>query len=193
MSRMTLYHTGYQEIRFPDIHYGRRNADFGQGFYLSDNQEFSERWAREQAGSQTIINQYELDMEGLSVRIFQRDAEWYGYIDSNRHMKPDLLEEDVIIGPIANDTLFNTMGIITSGILKKEESLLLLQIGPEYRQITIKTEKAVSRLRWISARIMDKTELERNRRLLKAEEDAYQRRFAEKMQEIDETEEALSY
>ena len=25
-----LFHTGYAEIREPDIHYGRKNADFGQ-------------------------------------------------------------------------------------------------------------------------------------------------------------------
>ena len=33
--RMTLYHTSYQIIREPDVRYGRKNADFGQGFYLS--------------------------------------------------------------------------------------------------------------------------------------------------------------
>ena len=34
-----LFHTGYQIITSPDITIGRRNADFGQGFYLSDNVE----------------------------------------------------------------------------------------------------------------------------------------------------------
>ena len=32
---MRLYHTGAVEIREPDILRGRKNADFGQGFYLS--------------------------------------------------------------------------------------------------------------------------------------------------------------
>jgi hypothetical protein len=32
---MLLYHTGFDEIKHPDIHIGRKNADFGQGFYLS--------------------------------------------------------------------------------------------------------------------------------------------------------------
>ena len=41
---MVLYHTGYQEIRVPDIHHGRINADFGQGFYLTANEEFARRW-----------------------------------------------------------------------------------------------------------------------------------------------------
>ena len=40
-----LFHTGYAEIRDPDIHYGRKNADFGQGFYLTPDREFTYRWA----------------------------------------------------------------------------------------------------------------------------------------------------
>lgn len=43
---MVLYHTGYQEIRVPDIRHGRINADFGQGFYLTANEEFSEEMER---------------------------------------------------------------------------------------------------------------------------------------------------
>lgn len=27
---MILYHTGFQEIQYPDIHHGRKNADFEQ-------------------------------------------------------------------------------------------------------------------------------------------------------------------
>lgn len=45
-----LYHVGFDEIRQPDLRRGRKNADFGQGFYLSDNEDFSRRWARERKG-----------------------------------------------------------------------------------------------------------------------------------------------
>ena len=44
---ITLYHTGYQEIREPDIRHGRKNADFGQGFYLTPDRDFSVRWGNE--------------------------------------------------------------------------------------------------------------------------------------------------
>ena len=33
MEHITLYHTGFEKIEQPDIHIGRANADFGQGFY----------------------------------------------------------------------------------------------------------------------------------------------------------------
>ena len=38
---MQLYHTGFQEIRTPDVHHGRKNADFGQGFYLTADAAFA--------------------------------------------------------------------------------------------------------------------------------------------------------
>ena len=45
-NKMRLYHTGYEEIREPDIHHGRKNADFGQGFYMTANEEFACRSPR---------------------------------------------------------------------------------------------------------------------------------------------------
>ena len=48
---MKVFHAGYDEIRVPDIHRGRTNADFGQGFYLSDSYEFASRWVREKSGA----------------------------------------------------------------------------------------------------------------------------------------------
>ena len=80
MSRIQLFHTGYDKIPEPDIHYGRANADFGQGFYLSDSEEFSKRWARARKGLTTYINCYEPDTAGLNIRNFMRDEEWFGYI-----------------------------------------------------------------------------------------------------------------
>ncbi len=65
MSKILLYHTGYQVIQNPDIYYGRKNADFGQGFYLTENPEFSKRWAREKKGTDTYVNVYELELHGL--------------------------------------------------------------------------------------------------------------------------------
>ena len=42
---MKLYHTGKMIIRDPDLTRGRKNADFGQGFYLTPDMEFAYRWA----------------------------------------------------------------------------------------------------------------------------------------------------
>ena len=100
---MILYHTSDREIRNPDIHHGRKNADFGWGFYLTPDRDFTYRWARDNA----VVNEYELDETGLEVHIFARSVEWFRYIFHNRRVQ-DSLTADVVIGPIANDTIFDT-------------------------------------------------------------------------------------
>ena len=123
-----LFHTGYAEIRDPDIHYGRKNADFGQGFYLSDSDEFAGKWMRERKDAIIHINAYELDLRGLNVLRFTRDQDWLDYILRNRAGYADSCPEaDVVIGPIANDTIYDTLGVLTSGVLTREQSLELLR------------------------------------------------------------------
>ncbi len=172
---MKLFHTSKIEIRNPDIHHGRKNADFGWGFYLTPDLDFARRWGWENA----VINEYELDLEGLKVHQFARDEDWFSYIFHNRRMR-DTLDGDVIIGPIANDTIFETYGVISSGYLKSEEAMKLLMIGPQYTQIAIKTEKAVSQLQWTGSQKAEKPDLETRKR----EQEEYSQAFAEVLQQI---------
>ncbi len=172
---MILYHTSDQEIRNPDIHYGRKNADFGWGFYLTPDREFTYRWARDNA----VVNEYELDEDGLDIYRFDRDVGWFQYIFNNRRVK-DGLSVDVVIGPIANDTIFDTLGIMSSGYLKPEDSLKLLMIGPEYTQVAVKTEKAAKQLRWIRSERIERMDAKQQN----AEQDAYQEQFALELEAI---------
>lgn len=172
---MILYHTSDREIRHPDIFRGRKNADFGQGFYLTPDKAFAYRWAAADA----VVNEYELDESGLVIRRLQRDGEWFKAIYNNRRLQ-DTLPADVVIGPIANDTIFETMGIISSGYLAPEDALRLLLIGPEYTQAAIKTEKAAAQLIWRGAERINRMEEEQR----KAEENAYQELLAKTLMEI---------
>ena len=104
---MKLFHTGFQALPAPDIRYGRVNADFGQGFYTSPDEDFSRRWARARRGQDTVLNTYELETDGLRILTLSRDEDWFGYVRRNRAGQPDTYKEyDVITGPIANDTLY---------------------------------------------------------------------------------------
>ncbi len=172
---MKLFHTGSSEIRIPDIRHGRKNADFGQGFYLTPDIEFIYRWA----GPDAIINEYELDEDGLSICLFSRDEAWFQYIFQNRRAK-DSLAADVVIGPIANDTIFETFGIISSGFLKTSDAMKLLMVGPEYTQVAIKTKKAASQLRWVRSGKIEKLSEEQRRR----EQEMYDADFAKALGEI---------
>lgn len=172
---ITLFHTSDREIRNPDIHYGRKNADFGWGFYLTPDRDFTYRWARENA----VINKYELDETGLDIHIFSRNVDWFEYIFHNRRAE-DRLTSDVVIGPIANDTIFDTLGVISSGLLKPQDALQLLLIGPEYIQVAIKTEQAANHLRFIGSEKIERMDADR----LKAEQEEYLELFARELETI---------
>ncbi len=175
---MKIYHAGFDIIERPDIRHGRANADFGQGFYVSPNEEFSRRWAKHRKGEKTYINTYELDLKDLKILELQRDETWFSYIYDNRYHREDTNNEyDLIRGPIANDTIYDTFGIITSGILSKEEAMKLLLIGKEYEQIVLKSEKAVSHLKFISYEEVSEEEIASYHDLLMKEQEDYQERF----------------
>ncbi len=84
----------------------------------------------------------------------------------------------MIIGPIANDTLFDTFGVLTSGMLTEDQALAVLLNGPLYEQIVIKTEKAASRLAFKGAEKLEKTEIDKEREAVKQEEAEFQALFA---------------
>lgn len=177
MEKMNLYHTSSVIIEDPDIKHGRENADFGQGFYLTTDYEFCKRWILQDA----YINVYELDIEELDVVRFERNQKWFDYIFNNRR-KNDKINADVIIGPIANDTIYETYGVLSSGFIESDDAAKLLQVGPEYIQIAIKTDKARSKLRWLRAEFVPADD--NMKRIRMQEEEAYQRLLSEAMANI---------
>ena len=57
-----------------------------------------------------------------------------------------------------------------------------LLIGPEYRQVAIKTEKGVRQLRFIRSEKIERMD----EKAMKAEQDAFQKAFAGELQRITE-------
>ena len=139
--------------------------------------EFARRWA----GADAIVNEYELDTDDLLIQSFRRDEDWFRYIFHNRRGL-DRLSADLVVGPIANDTIFETFGVISSGYLKPADAMKLLMIGPEYTQVAVKTEKAVRQLRWLRSEAVSGTDAAHR----KAEQDAYDAVFARLLLEITE-------
>ena len=184
---MKLYHTSAAIIKKPDIYYGRRNADFGGGFYLSDSHEFAAKWAGENTPH---VNHYTLDLTGLSVREFTRDGAWFDYIANNRAGNRDsYADADVIIGPIASDTLYDTYGIVFSGLLSDMDALRLLKVGDAYTQINIKSEKAAAQLHWEGAETLTAAQIAAARETVKAEESAFRTLFEETLKSLSNYEE----
>lgn len=62
---MKVYHGSTETIHSPLVNVGRRNLDFGQGFYITDLKQQAISWATRpfNQGQKTYLNIYELDIE----------------------------------------------------------------------------------------------------------------------------------
>ena len=151
---MILYHgtnTDFQQIR---LDMSRVGKDFGFGFYLTTDQQVATRQAERkllQYGTGfKIVQSYFLDeqkLDGMKVLRFDSyTEEWADFILLNRQNKErrSLHDYDVVIGPIANDTVGFQIRRYTEGIITKAQFLQEIM----YHQVTMQyffgTERAIN-------------------------------------------------
>lgn len=143
------------------------------------------RWARERGGASVHVNTYELDLSSLNVYHFNRDETWFDYILDNRAGRPDVLQEaDVVVGPVANDTIYDTVGVIESGLLDRELAFRLLAIGSVYEQTVIKSGKASAQLKWLSCTMPGSAEIAKYRKTVAEEEAEFQKAVYEMLESL---------
>lgn len=136
---------------------------------------FSKKWA---SVRKSCINTYTLHTDGLAIKQFALDEDWFRYIAGNRIGKEDhYADADIIIGPIANDTLHDTYGIIFSGLISSSDALRLLKTGTQYTQINVKSERAAAQLQWEGARLLTAEELAVANANVRQEEIAFRSAF----------------
>lgn len=151
---MILYHgtnTDFQQIH---LDMSRVGKDFGFGFYLTTDKQVATRQAERKllqygTGSK-IVQSYHLDEEKLDgLKVLRFDSyteEWADFILLNRQNKEhrSLHEYDVVIGPIANDTVGFQIRRYTEGIITKAQFLQEIM----YHQVTMQyffgTERALT-------------------------------------------------
>jgi hypothetical protein len=90
---MTLYHGSYLSVPAPLTGVGRRELDFGPGFYVTSLREQAERWARRvcviRAVDTPVLSVYEFDKSLLSadvrcLKLEHYDQQWLDFIVSSR-------------------------------------------------------------------------------------------------------------
>lgn len=142
---MKVYHGTTMIVDAPLVGIGRRNLDFGSGFYVTDIEEQAISWAtRPVNGSKpNILNKYELDSEavlssGYRYKKFEAyDSEWLDFVVGNRRGGTAWKDFDIIEGGIANDRIFNTIELYDAGLISKDEALERLKYEKPNNQICI--------------------------------------------------------
>lgn len=148
---MRVYHGSTMVIDRPIAAAGRRQLDFGQGFYVTDIKRQAESWAermqriREEPG---VINVYELDIEKIKAdyrffRFMHYDNEWLQFIVANRVGRKDVELYDVIEGGVANDRVIDTVEAYMANLMPLETALRELSRHQPNNQLCITSQKVI--------------------------------------------------
>ena len=157
---MKLYHGSNMRIERIDLSRSKVGKDFGCGFYLSPNHEqaaeLAERKTEQIGEGIPTINEYELDeslLENGVLSVLRFDGyskEWAEFVLMNRknRTRTPAHPYDVVIGPIANDTVGYQIRRFTLGVINMEQFLEELKYmkGVTF-QYFFGTEKAIKFLR----------------------------------------------
>ena len=128
---MILYHGSNIVIGQIDLTKSKPNKDFGQGFYLSDNENQAQEMAEFKAmqlGGDPIITRFEFDdtiMSDTSLKVLRFEEyseEWADFVLKNRDGVATE-KYDIVYGPIANDKVGLQIRKLKDGSIDKKEFL----------------------------------------------------------------------
>ncbi len=169
---LTLFHGSEMIVRSPALALGKKNNDYGQGFYCTQDQELACEWACKNRHD-GYANRYVLDLTGLSV-LNLLDARysilnWIALLLANRtfsiqddvassareylleNFLVDLKPYDVVIGYRADDSYFSYAQSFVSNALSLRSLSRAMKLGQLGVQVALVSERAFSNLAFESA------------------------------------------
>lgn len=153
IDKIEIYHAATETIPHPLCGAGRRNLDFGPGFYMTDVYEQAVMWASRRAAERQLpamLNVYLLDRGNLlkeaHVRIFENyDRDWLDFIVSCRKGEPVWEKYDYIEGGVANDRVIDTVNLFINGLISEEGAIRRLRYLRPNNQICILSQEMLDR------------------------------------------------
>lgn len=151
---ITLYHGSYTEVSTPRANAGRRNLDFGRGFYVSNLQSQAEKWAiivggRHNDDDWGIVSEYEFDEAALSqynvLRFPTYDIPWLEFVVANRHGEDAAKGYDAVEGGVANDQVIDTVEDYEMGRITAEQALDQLRFKKPNQQLCIRNQEMIDK------------------------------------------------
>ncbi len=154
-----VYHGSTLTVESPCLQPLTRRLDFGPGFYTTSDLAQARRWAcikkRRLLAGIAVVSVYDVSdvfgAENMRIKHFRdADAEWLDFVMA--HRMGDVISADaydVIRGPVANDTLYETLSLYERGILTHAETVVRLRTHKLADQIVFVTDKAMSLLRFL--------------------------------------------
>lgn len=166
---MKIYHGSNKVVEFPIFGEGKKNNDFGLGFYCTTSKELAKEWA---VSSQHdgFSNCYTLDTEYLNILNLNTPnytiLNWIAVLVEHRlfsiktpiarRAKRYLIDNfginvnafDIIIGYRADDSYFDYAESFLNNGISVEQLALAMKLGKLGEQIVIKSKFAFSNLKY---------------------------------------------
>lgn len=156
MKTTLLYHGSVSIAEHPLVHVGRKDLDFGQGFYLTEIEQQAISWAhtlqgRSKTRRTAYVNVYEMDDEDTVREEYKwksfpaYDRDWLDFIVASRRGQMPWKDWDVIDGGIANDSVIDTIDAYISGLINAETALGGLTYHKPNHQVCILNQQIVEK------------------------------------------------
>ncbi len=155
---MILYHGSNMSVEQPKLLVQNRFLDFGSGFYTTENKEqaigFANKvYRRRQEGSPTV-SIYEMDESAAFsscnlLRFTEPDETWLDFVYMHRTGTYSGKPYELIYGPVADDDVYETFMLYSTGTLTKEDTLKRLKIKRLFNQLVFSSERAISFLKFM--------------------------------------------
>lgn len=149
--KITVYHGGTETVVNPICGFGRKNLDFGQGFYVTDIREQASKWAMaisQKRQAKALINKYQLDRDAIlkegRCKIFKfYDTEWLEFIVASRKGLNPAADYDYIEGGVANDRVIDTVNLYMAGLMSSDIALQRLIMHEPNNQICLLNQELI--------------------------------------------------
>jgi len=169
METQTIYHGSTKIIENPAFGFGKKNNDYGQGFYCTKELELAKEWAA-QKRTTGIVNKYELSTQSLNILDLEGEEfnilNWIALLVKNRSFNvegtvasigkeylidnflPDLTGVDVISGYRADDSYFSFANGFLHNTISVGELQKAMILGDLGIQKVLVSEKAFSSIKF---------------------------------------------
>ena len=176
---ITIYHGSKQIVEVPTFGLGRKNNDFGLGFYCTESNDLAKEWAVSSL-SDGFSNRYTLDTEYLNTLNLNSPnytiLNWIAVLVEHRlfsiktpiarRAKQYLIEHfgvnvnafDLITGYRADDSYFDFAEAFFNNFITVEQLSRAMRLGKLGEQIVIKSQFAFSKIKYEGFEVARKDE-----------------------------------
>lgn len=175
--KITIYHGSKQIIEVPVFGEGRKNNDFGLGFYCTESNDLAKEWAVSSLRD-GFSNRYSLDTEYLNILDLNSSdytiLNWIAVLVEHRvfsiktpvarRAKQYLIDNfginvnayDLIIGYRADDSYFDYAEAFVNNGITVEQLARAMKLGKLGEQIVVKSQFAFSKIKYEGFESADK-------------------------------------